>query len=136
MDAQMGGELLLVLLSNRGAQIVFTFVQERRYNVSRCLWGQNCIYDLRGKIIQLLSTGAQLVCTFIQKEENYCQSLSNWGMNSIKGKKRNCPDLMTREGQCVVVCLGNRKSSGGIVRTGQFQPGHGSQTCSTTGHGG
>ena len=58
--------------------------------------------------------------------------MSNWGMNSIKGKKRNCPDLMTREGQHVVVCPGNRKlSMGNTIVQDSSNPGHGSQTCST-----
>jgi len=65
---------------------MFTFVQGRN-NTKRgellsvaVYWGTNCVY-------------------LHQKE-------SNWGMNCIKGKKRNCPDLMTREDQHVAVCPG------------------------------
>ena len=59
------------------------------------------------------------MCTFIHKEENYCQSLSNWDMNTIKGKEKKLSYLLTREGQHVVVCPGNRKSSMGNS-PGQF----------------
>ena len=41
----------------------------------------------------MLSTGGtNHVYTFIQKEENYSQSLSNWDMNYIKGKKETAYD--------------------------------------------
>ena len=66
MGAKMGGELLSMLLSNTGAQIVFIFVQERKNNISCCLWGH--------KLCSAYS--------FMQGE-NYYQLLPTRGTNCV-----------------------------------------------------
>ena len=65
--------------------------REKIISVAVC-GGTNCVQPIascKGRIIiSCCLLGAQIVCTFIHKKENYCQSLSNWDMNTITGKEK------------------------------------------------